>query len=280
MGGGRLFITDYDGTLRRSDGTFSPADLQALRSLRARGVTCAISTGRNLYSFRKSGGDDIPVDYVIFSTGAGIIDTTDRSLIFSRSLDGPATARAARVLLDEDLDFMVHRPVPENHHFEYRSSGAPRGDFTARLEFYRDYATPGDSFDSFGESSQLIAIIDGHDGNDLLERLRLRLTGCTVIRTTSPLDGRSGWVEIFPADVSKGHSAAWLADRLGIAREDTAAVGNDYNDLDLLRWAGAAYVVENAPGDMRSEFSVVPSHDWCGVAAAVRAWLEGGVFRS
>lgn len=271
----RLFITDYDGTLRRSDGTFAPDDLAALHWLRERGITCAIATGRNLYSFRKSGGGNLPVDYVAFSTGAGIIETAGGSVIFSRSMESASTARAARALLEEDLDFMVHRPVPDNHHFSYRASGSPRGDFDKRIDFYREFARPGGDFDGFGESSQLIAIIDGHDGSGLLARLGEKLPGFNIIRTTSPLDGHSGWIEIFPGGVSKGQSIAWLAERLEVERGNSAGVGNDYNDLDLLRWTGTSYVVENAPGDLRDEFNVVPSHDECGVAAAARAWLGG-----
>ena len=198
---------------------------ETLRGLRERGITCAIATGRNLYSFMKSGGGDVPVDYVVFSTGAGIIDTADNSMIFARSMDPDSTATAARVLMDEDLDFMVHRPVPDNHRFTYRSSGSPRGDFEKRIEFYRDFARPGNEFDGFGESSQLIAIIDGHDGNGILERLGGKLPGFTIIRTTSPLDGRSGWIEIFPENVSKGRTVAWLAERLGVSRGEYCRSG-------------------------------------------------------
>jgi hypothetical protein len=216
------------------------------------------------------------VDYVVFSTGAGVIDRPGDTMIFARSMEPDCTAAAARALMDEDLDFMVHRPVPDNHHFMYRASGNPRGDFEKRIEFYRDFARPGTDFDDFGESSQLIAIIDGHDGTGVIGRLRAKLPGFTIIRTTSPIDGHSGWIEIFPENVSKGRTVAWLAERLGVKRENTAGVGNDYNDLDLLRWTGASYMVANAPSDIRDLFSAVPSHDECGVSAAARAWLDGG----
>jgi len=269
----KLFLTDFDGTLRRSDGTFSETDLAAIHGLRDAGVVTAIATGRNLYSFKKSGGMEIPVDYVIFSTGAGIIDRTDGSLIYSMSIDGDATKAAARALIAEDLDFMVHRPVPENHHFRYRPSGNDRGDFRKRIDLYRDYAEAGSGFDDFGASSQLIAIIDGHDGYGIIERLRASLPGMNIIRTTSPLDGVSGWIEIFPGNVSKGHATAWLAGRLGVTRENAAGVGNDYNDVDMLEWTGSSFMTANAPEDIKGAFAAVPSHDECGVAAAIRAWM-------
>ena len=64
------------------------------------------------------------------------------------------------------------------------------------------------------------------------------LPDLTVIRTTSPLDHRSTWIEVFPREVSKSQAAAWLAARHGIRRGDVCAVGNDYNDRDLLEPRG------------------------------------------
>jgi hydroxymethylpyrimidine pyrophosphatase-like HAD family hydrolase len=43
-----LFITDFDGTLLRSDGTLAQKDLDALASLTRRGIQTAVATGRSL----------------------------------------------------------------------------------------------------------------------------------------------------------------------------------------------------------------------------------------
>jgi hydroxymethylpyrimidine pyrophosphatase-like HAD family hydrolase len=55
--------------------------------------------------------------------------------------------------------------------------------------------------------------------------------------------------------------------------EDSFSLGNDYNDLDLLEWSGNSYVVENAPQDLRMRFSMVASHNQCGVAEAIERWI-------
>ena len=46
-----MFIMDFDGTLLRSDRTFSSIDLDALRQLGELGIIRTIATGRTLYSF-------------------------------------------------------------------------------------------------------------------------------------------------------------------------------------------------------------------------------------
>jgi hydroxymethylpyrimidine pyrophosphatase-like HAD family hydrolase len=55
-------------------------------------------------------------------------------------------------------------------------------------------------------------------------------------------------------------------------------VGNDYNDLDLLEWAGSSFVVANAPPDLTDRFPTVASNDDCGVAEAITRWLASNQF--
>ena len=67
-----LFITDFDGTLLRSDRTFSDDDLEALHRLGRLNICRVIATGRSIFSFNTVVGPDLPLDFVIFSTGAGM----------------------------------------------------------------------------------------------------------------------------------------------------------------------------------------------------------------
>lgn len=63
---------DLDGTLLCSDRTFDAVDLHALKQLGDQGVVRAIATGRSMYSFNTVTDSNLPVDFVIFSTGAGV----------------------------------------------------------------------------------------------------------------------------------------------------------------------------------------------------------------
>ena len=95
-----------------------------------------------------------------------------------------------------------------------------------------------------------------------------------VVRTTSPLDHASTWIELFPDGVSKAHASDWIRERHVIDPARTVAVGNDYNDLDMLEWAAHAYVVSNAPPSMRERFAVVRANDDEGFTDAVRRFLD------
>jgi hypothetical protein len=268
-----MLITDLDGTLLGSDGSLTKRDRDALCCLGNNGIVRVIATGRSLYSFKTVAGNDMPVDYVIFSTGAGVITFPEVRLIRNIHMDSGAVLSAVQIFMEFGLDFMVHQPIPENHRFVYYETGRDNPDFHRRLARYGQFCQPLDNaFSNIGSASQLLAVINYDNSASVLTALRSKLTGYSVIRSTSPLDGRSTWIEVFAPGVSKSLCAAWLAGRLNIDKELVLAVGNDYNDQDLLEWAGTAFLVDNAPDLLKNRFDSVPSHDHGGVAEAIHRW--------
>ena len=139
---------------------------------------------------------------------------------------------------------------------------------------YEQFAVPLDEInDGFGPATQLLAVVPSERSQPLLDKIREELSDYSVIRTTSPLDGKATWIEIFPAVVSKSRTASWLAEKLAVDKGEIVSVGNDYNDLDLLEWTPNSYVVDNAPADLKSRFTAVASHNSGGVAEAANRWL-------
>lgn len=272
-----LFISDFDGTLLGSDGKLAQRDIDALELLRQSGIKTAIATGRSFYSFVNSPGVDVPVDYLIFTMGAGVVTQVGHELLYQVSLSSEAVRHTLDYLRLSTLDFMVHHSVPENHRFYYRRANTNNPDFESRLERYREFGQPLDSIpaNDFGEAAQFLAVVPSHQTDGALSEVRTHLPGLSIIRSTSPLDHESTWIEFFHPDVSKSKTAAWLAAELGVKPADTMAIGNDYNDLDLLEWANQSFVVENAPLEMKDRFEQVASNDNGGVAEAVDRWLKG-----
>jgi len=269
-----LFIIDFDGTLLRSDRTVALEDREALQQLGDLGVIRAIATGRSLFSFNMVTLSNLPLDFVIFSTGAGITQYKGDKIIRKLHLEPREVERASAVLKTYRLDFMIHRTIPDNHRFAYYRINPNNADFDRRLELYRQHADRlPENAAGFGPATQLLAVVAARNGTAVLDAIRNELVDFNVIQTTSPLDGQSTWIEIFPATVSKSQTAAWLAEELQIDKRQTVSIGNDYNDLDLLEWTECSYVVDNAPADLKKRFKTVASNNNGGVAQAVRRWL-------
>ncbi len=271
-----LVVTDLDGTLLDSASRLSGANRRALEILGRNGVVRAVATGRSLYSARLVMREDFPVDYLAFSSGAGIVSWADGRLLRSLAMDPALVGRLAACLRGLGLDFMVQHAAPDSHRFHFVRSSRRNADFNRRVERYRRFARPWhDGAAGEIEASQLVVIeppgTDSH--RDLLAR---EFEEVHVVRTTSPLDHASTWIELFPAGVSKAHAADWLRARHSIEPARTVAVGNDYNDLDMLDWAAHPRVVSNAPPSMRERYAVVGANDDDGFTEAVGGLLDGG----
>lgn len=248
----RMVITDLDGTLHHPETGISRYDTDSLLMLGRAGITRVIATGRNLFSFRRIISEDFPVDYLIYSSGAGIMNWKTGELMYSATLPLSRAVAISAILRNENVDFMVHNAVPDNHLFVYHGNKENNDDFRRRLEMYGDFARPlGDDI-PFGEVSQILIIVP--PGRSLYRQFVERFPGVKVIRSTSPINGQSMWIEIFNSEVSKGNAVGWLCRQLGVDREQTLACGNDYNDIELLEWAGRAYLLDNAPEELKARF--------------------------
>lgn len=282
----QLFVTDFDGTLLNDNKTVSQKDLDTLRELKRKNVIVAVATGRSVYLFQKAllamgagvDSQDFPIDYVIFSTGAGIIQFPSSRLIYKKSIDHFDIQKVTTCFDEYRIDYMLHKAIPDTCIFVYKCFGDPNPDFDTRLALYKKFAQPfPESFKDFGSATQVIGIIPEEKIPEQPDSIQQMLPDFSVIHATSPLDHRSLWIEVFHKDVSKSKTVAWLADKLGIKKKDVISVGNDYNDEDLLSWSGEAYVVNNAPAFLKKKFNNVSSNNHSGVthAAAVSGLFTG-----
>jgi len=271
-----LFITDFDGTLLNDEKKISREDLDTLSCLRKKNITTVIATGRSLYSFQgalKQINLDVRklgVDYLIFSTGAGIMAFSGGTIIKSYSISKNDIKKIIAYFDGGKFDYMIHKAIPDTPYFLYKSHGRENPDFQNRIQLYKEFSTPLDNGQIlFETATQVLAIIPGKAGASLLKTIAADLSGYSVIHATSPLDHSSSWIEVFHKQVSKSLAASWLAKRLNIDRENVISVGNDYNDQDLLAWSGKGYIVSNAAEDLLPKFIQVTSNNHCGVSESI-----------
>lgn len=243
----QMLITDWDGTLFQKD-RLEEKIVNQLKKIKEKGIIRVVATGRNLFSAKKVIDTDFPIDYLIFSSGAGVMDWQKQKLIKKHSLDTSQLQKIVEYLQSENLDFMVHRKVPENHWFYFHRTENHNPDFERRMSLYEKYKLPQANWEE--EASQVLAIIPNKPA--LFEKIKQLFPELNIIRTTSPLDGKSLWIEIFPKNVSKSQTAEWLSQLLGITT--TLAVGNDFNDEDLLKWANKSYIISSAPAILKYKF--------------------------
>jgi len=268
-----MVVTDLDGTLLHRASGMHRRDISTLRDLGKNDTVRVIATGRSLYSARSVLDSDLPIDYLVFSSGAGIVDWPTGEIIRSHTMSARQITETAQCLLKMKMDFMVHRPIPDNHFFTYYGKGRDNPDFLRRIGYYEEFAKPGTCMIEPVQACQIVAV-EPETERSRYSNIREALDALTVIRTTSPMDGVSTWIEIFPPDVSKAKASEWIRRSCGIDRTDILAVGNDYNDLDLLGWAFTSFVVDEAPADLQKLYRSVRTHGG-GISEAVERWENG-----
>ena len=78
-----------------------------------------------------------------------------------------------------------------------------------------------------------------------------------VILSRSTLVGDYWCMEIVPAGVSKAKALAFLGERYGIGAERMIAIGDNFNDLDMIEYAGLGVAMGNAPDAVRRAADLV-----------------------
>ncbi len=267
------FFCDLDGTLAKNNGSISPKDKAALENLKDNNVLRVIVTGRSPYSADKVIDASFPIDYLVCSTGCAVFKWSPQNLVEKHGLTEDQANMAAEVFRKRKIDFMVLDEVPQNHKFSVHIFDEVHPDVKRRIDLYEGYVKKVD-YDSpvKGSACQLIGVVS--EENDLINEIASELKDLKVLRATSPLDGKSVWIEVYPKHVSKGIVAKNICDSLGISYDKTAGIGNDYNDIDLLEFVRNPYVVSNAPESMKLQYVTVSKCGEQGVKEAAEDFLN------
>lgn len=273
MGKTSIFATDFDGTLLRNDGTFSAKDLTALVTLRENGCAVVLATGRSPFSLQRCLGErTLPVDWYVLSSGAGVMNSIGE-VTLSRTLSQDDTLEIHNAFAELGIsDTSIQGTFPDAHILHWME-GKRCSDFRKRLAYYRDFSKVIDNPEI--PSTEVIGFVHPDQAEDILSALKETIgKKYSIVRATSPIDHKTVWIEIFSRGVNKASACDIIREYLRIPLQLTAAVGNDWNDIQMLRWAERSFVSANAPEELLKEFENVPSNLHNAVATAAEIWLN------
>jgi len=107
--------------------------------------------------------------------------------------------------------------------------------------------------------------------------LRDELASSVMILTTVYSKMDFTLIDVLPPDASKGIGVEKLALLNNLAAENVMAIGDNFNDLEMLEYAGTAVLMGNASPELleRAEFHQTLSNDENGVALAIEKFILG-----
>lgn len=269
----KLVAFDMDGTLLNSKKQISAGTSKAIQDAVAAGKMVALSTGRclpELYEFLE---DLKGVRYLICVSGGYIYDTEQKGFVYSNPIPYEMVKKILEIAQEEDC--MVHilsdlsiveRRAVEN--LEHYHMGVYR-------PLYERVTTMVDQIERYYESQRPEAAKLNLYHSDVKAREN-------TMRRLSELNIESVRSEITSAEcsnkgVTKGTGLRRLCEHLSIPIEETIAVGDADNDLEILKTAGLSIAMGNAKEHVKAVCDVVVAdndHDGC--AEVIYRYLLNG----
>lgn len=272
----RLIAIDIDGTLLNPQFQISERDLAALRRAHSDGIEVILVTGRR-HTFALPIAQQLGFDlWLICSNGAVTRSLSGQT--FHRDMLPLETCRnlcsvmqefRGQTVLTFDQDGRGAIVLETLQHLE----GSIQRWLEKNME-YIEFVTP---IEKSLTTDPVQAMFCGPVA--LMQRALRKLETCglpiTVLRTEYP--GRDlSIVDVLNEGCSKGHALERWANYRGIGREQVMAIGDNYNDIEMLAFAGRPFIMGNASDELRGHgWTLTRSNAESGVAAAIEHVLHG-----
>lgn len=283
----KLLALDLDGTTLDSSGQLSDANHDAIRKAEEHGVLVTIATGRRFPDARPIG--------LQLDLNAPLITHNGVLLKYAQSEEIVSCS-----LLATETSFEIIR-VGKDYGGDALVSTDPRGYGTLLYDRVSEDNLPLKKYLRWSENlhggkvgregvehvPRLEDILHEHEivhisfsgtcdaMSAMLSVLNRELGSAVTILPTIYPHRDFTLIDILPAGASKGHGVAKLAQLNNFAPKNVMAIGDNFNDLEMLEYAGTSVVMGNADQRLleRAEFYTTLSNEESGVAAAIEHFI-------
>ena len=272
----RLLAIDIDGTLLNPTMQVSQPDLAAIRRAYELGIEVVLVTGRR-HTFALPIAQSFGFDFWMISSN-GAITRSLRGETFHRDLLPAATCRKiCHAMNDFRVNIVITFDSDEKGAIVLERMDEIGASIQRWLEKNMNYIEFVIPVENSLTSDPVQAMFCGTIGRMHQALAALQASGLgdeiTVLRTEYPHRDLS-IVDVLNRDCSKGHALERWARHRGIPREQVMAIGDNYNDIEMLAFAGLPFVMGNASEELRrTGWNVTLRNDESGVAAAIEQVL-------
>lgn len=263
----KLLTLDMDGTVLNSQKKISPRTLNAINNLINRGVYVVVGTGRNLAELAAYREDFKAMNYGILISGGMIYDFVKDKPIKIHGLDEATIFKLIDFGLDTQAMIHLHTvkySIAREEDIQNMSAfgmGIYQGMFDkicVRCDDCKEYVRshPGEviKVNLYNRSKEL------RDKN--FNRIKLLNLSISFAEAFN--------LEMSPANITKGSGLVELCDYLKIDIAETVAIGDAYNDREILQKAGLGVAMGNASDEIKQLADFVTlDNDNDGVAFAI-----------
>jgi Cof subfamily protein (haloacid dehalogenase superfamily) len=262
----KLIVSDLDGTLLDSRGKISQRTKELIKEFTEKGGIFTFATGRMEDSVTKY------LDYldisntVIIYNGAKVVDIKKDVVLFEELLEYDLAKTALKIAAEYEWDVLLYldKKIYVNKITdiieEYMLKDGVFCEAVGRLDEFLKC-----------EPTKILIIGNPNCFTSYIEKLQKKINA-----SLNYVFSEHNYLEILPEDASKGNALKRLAESESISIEQTIAIGDNLNDLSMIKAAGLGVAVENAQEEVKKCADyITKGNDDEGVAEVIYKVING-----
>ena len=276
----RLIALDIDGTLADSNGRITTRTKEAVHSAAQTGATVVVATGRRFITAKPRISQLEFPNLLLAAHNGAILKRLNGELLHHQLLPCAVAKKVVQLSKELGLRPVVFEGTQDSANLFVEDYGNQLDgwereylrDNQAHLKWVNNLAT-----DLPGDVIEVISVVPAEKAHEIAAIFQDRLNGQVKPILVIINNGQHAFLGLSHAKVGKDLPLRYLAEQMEIRPSEILAIGDNYNDLDMLRFAGTGVVMENADEALKQQgFYVTASNDADGVAAALERFVLGG----
>lgn len=254
----KLVASDLDGTIIDRNNHIAIDNFKAIDKLHENKITFVVCTGKS-YSVSKTVCKKLKADFGIFGNGAQIVDLNQRKEL------------ARKVLKKEEIDFCLNLARKQNLHIHFYTENAIvteelrymdlrnyilKDDNSAELKFFI-VPTIEEFIEKENPSIFSLVITSENSMEEFEKEVHKNISVSTNLISKKGkykdfiIDKEYEYLNIAPDKINKNQGLNYLSKLLNIPHENMMAIGDNVNDLEMVKQAGIGVAVADAYGDIK-----------------------------
>lgn len=263
----KMVVMDMDDTLLREDHSISAKNREIIKEAQEAGVKIVLASGRPTFAMRDY-AKELELDkygsYILSYNGAIITDCTTGNAIFEKSL----TKEVAHELYDlsKEHNVFIHTYVGDDIITEKNNEYTEiEKDITGmEIKTVEDFKNAVK-----GNVIKVLMLEDPAYLKSVEDKLKP-----SVLEKMNMTISKPFFLEFTDKGIDKSTSLERLINQLGIKKEEVIAIGDSYNDLGMIKFAGMGVCVDNAPADMKEHANYITESNMNdGVAKTIEKFI-------
>lgn len=262
----KLIAADLDDTLLDDQWRLTKQVKEAVLAARGAGVQFTLSTGR-MFCSAAPYAQELELDLPLITyQGALVKNSTSGEVLLHQPL--PLAYAKAIINRIHDLGYHINAYLDDTLYME---KDTPEGRRYTQISGVQPKLVRNVLEILDQAPTKILAIAEEHLLDQLQAECEPQYAGQVHIAKSKPY-----FLEFSHPLATKGHALQALAEGLGIKREEVIAIGDSYNDLEMLEYAGLGVVVANARDTIKEKADYVTSApNGAGVVETIEKFILG-----